>query len=93
MTPIEFHWAIIDYGELERIKIESHLRTTFESMRIQTAFIANMNPYVKKKVNSPQDLVKFEWDKVKEQSAEEMKAVMQGIAQVFGTKSKTKKKK
>ena len=93
MTPVEFYWAITDYGELERIKIESHLRTTFESMRIQTVFIANMNPYVKKKLNTPQDLVKFEWDKVNKQSTEEMKAVMQGIAQAFGTKGKTKKKK
>lgn len=86
MTPIEFYWAITDYGKLEELKIEVNLKAIFESMRIQTAFHSNMNPYVKKKFKTPQELFKFEWDKVQVQTSKEMQDVLKNIAGVFGTK-------
>ena len=53
----------------------------WESMRVQTMLIHNMNPYTKKKIKSPKDLFSLLWDKItnKVQSVEEQKMALRQI--------------
>lgn len=89
-APIELNYAIKDHAELEETKLTVNVRTIFESMRIQTALLSNMNPYVKKVVRDPTEVIKFHWDVVKGQTPEDMRVILQGIANVFNKKEDKK---
>lgn len=76
-----------EFGEREM----AHYRTTYDSMRLQTWFLLNIQLSKKDKIKDAQSLMTFSWDKmetkdVKQQSVEEMKSVLKGIVQTFKPK-------
>ena len=93
-TPVEFYYALKDNKEQEEGKLNVIVRTVYESMRLQTVLIHNMNPYSKRAIRKPENLLQFEWDvleKKKVQSIEEMKKVMSSMAGKHSTKRKENK--
>lgn len=93
-TPIEFYYALKDNKEWEEGKLNIIVRTIYESMRLQTVFVHNMNPYSKRAIRKPESLLKFEWDKIKQpkiQTLEEMKKALYSIAGRHKKKGKEKK--
>lgn len=85
LSPIEFHYALQDFNDLEI----AHHKAIYESMRLQTFMLMNIQLPRKDKIKRPEDLMKFGWDggnapkEVKKQTVEEMKAVLKGIVQAF----------
>lgn len=69
----------------------SHYRTTYDSMRLQTFFLLNVQLERKNQIKEVEKLISFPWDKknsepVKKQSVEEMKQILIGITKKSNTK-------
>ena len=80
LSPVEFYYAMEEYSEIQK---EKH-RIVFDSMRLQTVFLLNVQLAKKDKISDVTKLMKFPWDKeqpkeVRKQSVEEMKQVLMGI--------------
>jgi len=86
MTPKEFDSAIRDNNKVKQMQLEEMNKTIFESMRLQTLMLHNMNPYRKKGLKKVTELLKFPWEKAKVQSVDEMKSVLKAIAISFKSK-------
>ena len=61
LTPIEFHYALIDVNEQRKID----QRFELEKMRIQTFYLLNIQLSKNDKFDSPLEMMPFEWDKIK----------------------------
>lgn len=80
MTPIEFQYALNDFNGIE----EEKRKIVFESMRLQTMHIHNINPNTKNKMKNVKIFMPFEWDRQKKQTVEEMKALLFSFTKAMG---------
>jgi hypothetical protein len=89
MTPKEYTFAMKDFQERTSIENTFKMKTTFESMRIQTMYIHSTNPHVKKRFKDVSKFMPFTWDaKVIPQTLEQMKSKVYEIARYFNKKKK-----
>jgi hypothetical protein len=78
MSPVEFYYALKDVRQRE----QCHYETTFESMRVQTMYLWNIQVDPKHRIHDAQKFMPFIWDKkrpVKKQTVDEMKQILQTI--------------
>lgn len=81
LTPIEFDYAIKDFDQRERDKIEVLIRNEAEMTRWQTMHL--LNPHLKKdkQIKDPKKLGRFPWDpEPKPMTLEQMRAALYAIA-------------
>jgi hypothetical protein len=89
MSPIEFYYAMEEYSERKMVDA----RVIYESMRLQTYFLIDIQLSKGHKLKGVTKLMKFPWDienkpqEVKKQSMEEMKQVLKGIVNTFKKKT------
>lgn len=93
MTPEEYYYSLQDYKKTWNDDIDIRTRLTYESIRLQTIWINQMNPYVKKKITKPTQLIRFPWEIQKKQTVAQMKQVVKAIATAFGSKKESKKER
>lgn len=91
MTPREFIFALRDLQELKISENQTWIRTTFESMRLQTMILLNANPYVKKRHKDVRKFLPFTWDESPIQSQEEIKAKLLSIANTINNRVRKRK--
>jgi len=89
MTPVELHYAFEDFNELE----ENRIRVGYERMRLQTMFLVNTQIRREKQFTNPKKLMKFKWDKLQEQTTDEISNKVKSLAEIFKGRVKVKKKK
>lgn len=86
LTPREFQHALNDFDEMETAKlktvVETNQRAIWESarwvsFRAQNLMALKGRP---KKVNRPDQLVKFPWEKVKKQTVDQMRMILFALA-------------
>lgn len=58
LTPLEFDYAIKDFN----IQYQSNQRFKAELMRLQTAYLININLEEKDQIADPKKLMKFPWE-------------------------------
>lgn len=88
LSPVEFYYAMEEYSEIQM----THHKTTYDSMRLQTVFLLNVQLSKKDRIREVTQLMKFPWDKEvvkgeKKQSVEEMKQILLGIAKTVKKKT------
>ena len=74
MTPRSYYLALKELNVLRR----EQSREAYEISRFQTWMV--LNPFLSKKLESPKELIRFEWEEQKKQTMEEMKHTMLSIA-------------
>lgn len=79
-----------EFGELE---MANH-RVTFDSMRLQTLYLVNIQMEKKHHITDVRKLMAFPWDskEIKKQSVEEMKHILMGVARVQNKKVEAQNK-
>lgn len=80
LSPVEFFYSMEEYGERQM----TYHKVVYDSMRLQTFFLVNLQLARKDKIKDVHKLMPFPWDKeqskeVKKQSVEEMKQILLGI--------------
>lgn len=89
MSPVEFHYALKDVQQRE----QCHYETMFESMRIQTLYLWNIQVAKTDRIFDLQKFMPFVWDKkrsAKKQTVEEQKQILLQIASHFKRRNKKK---
>ncbi len=83
MTPAEFHYAIADHTEQEKMGMELNIKTTWETTRMMMYHSEKMNPYLKKKPKKPTDVMKFTWEEPDEDA--KVQTMKQALEQIHVT--------
>ena len=95
LSPRELFLALQDYGKCKIEEFELYARLGWEQTRFQLFSIHNMNPHRKKSLKKPEQFMKFEWDRErqnKEQSVDEMREILKAL-HVGNYKKRTRRKR
>lgn len=85
LTPIEFFEALWEKEKHEEDIVMAYVRPLCESIRMSTFHLCNLQ--LKRKINDPKKLMKFNWENsTPAQTREEMKKTMKQIAKAFAKK-------
>lgn len=83
ITPLEFYYALQDRAEYDGLTVKAIIRPLVEVVRLHLFYTLNIHLPRGKKIRKPESLFRFDWERKKAQSLDEMKRVMKAIAHAF----------